>query len=91
MNQDAIDLINSHALNMEKQVGIGQIGMYREGIVRGKVKVLSRETNNNWTTIEVKVVGDSNYLKVGEKFKLGKKADYDGYVGWILTPLAERN
>lgn len=86
---DVKNLIDSFQPMDADWLQVGSIGIYYEGIVAGKVKVLSRDKKGDYLEFELENLDKTKFLPA--VFKVGKRIGYDGYYGWSIQPLNERN
>jgi hypothetical protein len=92
MNNEQQNLIDSFTPIDTDWLKEGTLGMYHEGVVKGKVKVLSKKVENGVLLLKLQSLeNDKNRFPLPPIFDVGKLANYDGYAGWSILPLTERN
>lgn len=85
------DLISSFTPIKTDWLKEGVIGMYHEGVVKAKVKVLSRKIESGYVVFELQTLSNESPFPLPPNFEVSKKFGYDGWAGWCILPLNERN
>ena len=77
---------------MDKELlKVGLIGMFCEGVMGCKIRIISRTVENNWLSLELENLEPKKENFLPKTFSVGCKLSYKGYVGWSIHPLDERN
>lgn len=90
-NNEQQDLIASFTPIDTDWLKEGTIAMYHEGVVKGKVKVLSKWIKDDFLYLKLQSLEKTGRWPLPSVFEVGKLADHDGYCGWCILPLNERN